>query len=126
MARLMKKQTVLELATVTSLRAIFTDPDDDSAVGATLDAEIWEDMGRPKDITVTFEPGDKLNPVVKLTESERAAVDQAFGYVLEPEPLENMISVIEEIRVDEIDEAGRHFLHKATWLLAGSVEVEDE
>jgi hypothetical protein len=27
------------------------------------------------------------------------------------------------VRVDEIDPAGQHFLHKVTWLLAGSVEV---
>lgn len=29
------------------------------------------------------------------------------------------------VRVDEIDPAGQHFLHKATWLLAGSAEVEE-
>ena len=63
MARLLKKQTVLELAKVTELRAIFTNPDDDSVSTATLDAESWEDMGEPTVITVTIEPGDKLNEV---------------------------------------------------------------
>jgi hypothetical protein len=33
----------------------------------------------------------------KLTPAERARVEQAFGYVTETEPLENMISVIEDI-----------------------------
>jgi hypothetical protein len=32
-----------------------------------------------------------------LTDAERARVEQAFGYVAEPEPLENMVSVVEDI-----------------------------
>lgn len=27
----------------------------------TLDGNVWNDMGRPETITVTIEPGDKLN-----------------------------------------------------------------
>jgi hypothetical protein len=27
-----------------------------------LDQDVWEDMGRPNEITVTVRPGDRLNP----------------------------------------------------------------
>lgn len=35
--------------------------------------------------------------MARLTPEERARVDEAFGYVPEPEPLENMVQVIEDI-----------------------------
>ena len=35
--------------------------------------------------------------MAKLNESERKQIDEAFGYVTEPEPLENMVSVVEGI-----------------------------
>lgn len=38
--------------------------------------------------------------MAKLNESERAAVADAFGYVTEPEPLQNMIAVVEAILTD--------------------------
>lgn len=48
-----------------SHRVIFSrEPDEDGDVPHThyLPRDVWEDFGRPDTITLTVDPGDRLNP----------------------------------------------------------------
>lgn len=61
---LTKTRTVLDvLAAGTHSPQIPFSDQDDGYRSHTLyfDRQVWEDMGRPLTITVTIEPGDKLN-----------------------------------------------------------------
>lgn len=53
-----KSQVVLWNSHMDSL--VFSPKDADLPI-VVVDADTWEDMGRPFKITVTIEPGDKLN-----------------------------------------------------------------
>lgn len=64
-APLLKTQTVLTLDDADAEMPCFsTTPDEGDATRETmvlLDREVWEEMEKPGTITVTVEPGDKLN-----------------------------------------------------------------
>jgi hypothetical protein len=65
MSVLVKSQTVLKLSKRYPARVVFEqEPENRNemrlhAIG--IDRKVWEEMGSPEVITVTFEPGDKLN-----------------------------------------------------------------
>lgn len=57
---LLKHEALLDLdGDVTGKRVCFSWCEDADFV--MLDIDVWLDMGRPKQITVTIEPGDRLN-----------------------------------------------------------------
>ena len=53
----------LNLALSTNARAAFDtdDEDDESNRHVSMSVQNWNDMGQPNEITVTVEPGDRLN-----------------------------------------------------------------
>lgn len=62
---LTKSQTVLELQLGGILGLVFSAPEVEGEEhrynAMQVDKRVWEDMGKPEVITVTIEPGDKLN-----------------------------------------------------------------
>lgn len=66
MSDLAKTQTVMQISTKTRMMPSNTVPfDSQDGVYRShqffLDSLVWDDMGSPDTITVTVEPGDKLN-----------------------------------------------------------------
>lgn len=63
--RLTKTRKVLTFFTETEAELLFSaEVADDEVYGRTLyplSKQDWEDMGRPETITVSIEPGDRLN-----------------------------------------------------------------
>ena len=61
---LTKTQTVMEFDLVDSGHVYFSSKDDDTSDrlrGFNMEENDWNDMGSPLEITVTVEPGDRLN-----------------------------------------------------------------
>lgn len=60
---LLKTQRVLDHSMRTDHHVSFSSPDDtmDRLTFVAIANEVWEDLGKPECITVTVEPGDKLN-----------------------------------------------------------------
>lgn len=60
---LQKTKTVLSLQVVSPDGIPFANQDEDGQVGpvVVLTPEVWEDMGKSDVVTVTVEPGDRLN-----------------------------------------------------------------
>lgn len=63
MTQIIKKQTLLEIIDVDDEGTTFANGFDETeaTVGLALTREVWEDLGKPSQITMTIEPGDKLN-----------------------------------------------------------------
>lgn len=59
MPRLEKTRSVLHFRSQIGQTVRFGRPDDER--GTILSALDWRDLGEPKEITVTIEPGDRLN-----------------------------------------------------------------
>jgi len=62
---MVKSQTVLEKKKVGSVRVVFeqtTEAREEMRLHAIgVDRAVWDEMGEPDVITITIEPGDKLN-----------------------------------------------------------------
>lgn len=74
MGQLLKKQTVLYDDNEPShTDRYFAAPLEEelSPVAVHLDIEVWKEMGSPTQITVTIEPGDKLNVEMPETHTNR-------------------------------------------------------
>jgi hypothetical protein len=64
MTRLIKSQKVLDYLGPTADVHYFGTPDEDSGnvmLGYKLTQRDFDDFGRPEKLTITIEPGDKLN-----------------------------------------------------------------
>ena len=61
MAALTKSQSVMTFMWLVDDKAKFTYGDDSDPSFFSMSSEAWEDMGQPRVITVTIEPGDLLN-----------------------------------------------------------------
>lgn len=61
MATLQKSQHLMTFMWVVDEHAKFTYGDDSDPSFFSMSREAWQDMGQPRVITVTIEPGDKLN-----------------------------------------------------------------
>lgn len=61
MAGLTSTRTVMTFMWLVDDKAKFTYGDDSQPSFFSMSGEAWEDMGQPREITVTIEPGDKLN-----------------------------------------------------------------
>ena len=60
-APLVRSQVVMTFMWVVDDHAKFTYGDDSDPSYFSMGKEAWEDMGQPKKITVTIQPGDLLN-----------------------------------------------------------------
>jgi hypothetical protein len=58
---LTKSRIVMTFMWLVDDKAKFTYGDDSDPSFFSMGAEAWNDMGQPKTITVTIEPGDSLN-----------------------------------------------------------------
>ncbi len=58
---LTKSTTIMVFMWLVDDKAKFTYGDDSNPSYFSMSAEAWEDMGQPRTITVTVEPGDLLN-----------------------------------------------------------------
>ena len=61
MATLQKSQHLMTFMWLVDDKAKFTYGDDSDPSFFSMSGEAWEDMGQPRTITVTIEPGDILN-----------------------------------------------------------------
>lgn len=58
---LTKQSLVLDFVWLVDDKATFSYDDGGNMVFWAVDGQAWADMGQPRKITVTIEPGDRLN-----------------------------------------------------------------
>ena len=61
MAALLNQRVLMTFMWLVDEMAKFTYGDDSNPSFFSMSGEAWQDMGQPKTITVTIEPGDLLN-----------------------------------------------------------------